>query len=350
MYNILVFGTGSGCERMIKQLDMDKTDILAFIDNDLNKHNTIFYTKKIISPMRISEYEFDYIIVSSEYYKEIITQLKDMNIDEDKIITWYYHPSENKINCDHNNKVLNKIINTNSTDYFLKLKDEKSLNIHGKNTENILSNIDAFKSFDKHYYNEKYLKEKNIVSVSYCEKVIDNLLDKCNIKREKHNNLIALDIGCSEGHFSEAIRRKGFFVHGIDYSEVAIENARSRFRQCDFSIMDATNPIFNKEKFDFLFMRGLSLVINTHNLYFIKKIIDRYYNFTNDDGIFIFSSSTNFTGEETKAETVNLTLEEIRKLGEMVKFRSVDIVYVEEEIKRIKQFNDKIFCYLILRK
>lgn len=355
MTNILVFGTGSGCQKMLLQLDMNKINILAFVDNDLNKQSSIFCNRKIISVMNIGEYTFDYIIISSEYYKEIMIQLKETGISKDKILSWYYYNNDSELNSEYNNKILNEI-SIITSNYFLEFKDKIIANLKKNTNDNLLLNRKVFKSFDKEYYNKNYSKAEAVLrdctpSISYCEKIIDILLNKYKLKIKNSNeSLKVLDIGCGEGYFLEAIRRKGFSVHGIDYSEVAIENASNKFKQCKFSVMDATNPRFNEEKFDVLFMRGLSIVINTHNLELIKEIVDKYFDFLNDGGIFILSASTNFTGIESDSETVNLTIEEIRRLSEIIKFQFVDILYPEEEIIRIKKFNEKVFYYLILKK
>lgn len=351
MINIVIFGTGSGCKKMLLKLDYKIVNIIAFVDNDKVKQGKIFNEKSIISPGELKKCEYNYVLICSEYYKEIINQLLDQGIDRKRILTWYYYPDDGELNKNINNKILNDI-SIPTSKYFINFKNSTNRKIE----EIYMINKDNFNMLDKEYYNNNYSELLNDTKdcnpqLEYCEKVINNLIknEKFNYKDE-YKNLNVLDVGCGLGGFSEAFRKNGFSVLGIDYSSSAINEARKRYSQCKFQEMDATNPQLRKERFDIIFMRGLSITINTHNLYLIKDIMDKYYNYLNYGGIFIFSSSTNFSGIESGTETVNLTLEEIKKLSEIVKYKFVDILYLENSINKIKCFNEKNFFYLILQK
>ncbi|NFR87441.1 MULTISPECIES: class I SAM-dependent methyltransferase [unclassified Clostridium] len=354
MVDVLVFGTGSGCEKMLLEINMEKINVVAFIDNNPKKQNMIFNEKIIILPNEIEEYKFNYIIICSEYYKEIITQLQQLNIDKNRILSWYYYSNDQDFKSEYNNKILNEL-RIPTSNYFIELRNNKKEKKMSNDIIKSLPDSESFKKFDMKYYNKNYSKKLGMISdciqpISFCEKVVEILLDECRGYLKSNSNLRVLDIGCGAGGFSEAFRRKGFYVKGIDYSKVAIGRARSNYVQCEFLEMDATNPVFNKEKFDLLFMRGLSIVINTHDLNIIKEILNKYFYCVNDGGIFIVVASTNFTGRENGSETVNFTVEEIKELATIVKFKYVDILYPEEKIIRLKKFDEKKFFYLVLQK
>lgn len=78
--DILIFGTGKSSINFIKKLKRS-INIVAYIDNDINKQESLFKGKKIISPKDISIYEYDYIVIASCYYREIIEQLLKLGID-----------------------------------------------------------------------------------------------------------------------------------------------------------------------------------------------------------------------------------------------------------------------------
>lgn len=89
MYKILFFGTGSGCERIKGIIDNQKIKIMAYIDNDMKKQGNFIENKKIISVNEIEKFDYDYIIVTSQYYQEIRQQLFSLNVKAEKIIEFY---------------------------------------------------------------------------------------------------------------------------------------------------------------------------------------------------------------------------------------------------------------------
>jgi O-methyltransferase len=85
--NIMIFGTGEGSKKAEAMIDMGKVNIIAYIDNDENKHGTFMNEIRIIAPEEIENYEVDYIIIGSMYYKEITRQLVDLKVSRSKIVS-----------------------------------------------------------------------------------------------------------------------------------------------------------------------------------------------------------------------------------------------------------------------
>lgn len=86
MIDVIIFGTGSSAENFLATLDKEKVNIVAFSDNNKDKHYTEFHKRKIIPPKEIMSIEFDYIFVASQYSVEISEQLLKYGIDYSKII------------------------------------------------------------------------------------------------------------------------------------------------------------------------------------------------------------------------------------------------------------------------
>ncbi|MBL3519172.1 LicD family protein [Arcobacter lanthieri] len=84
MKNILLFGSGNGAkEYLFKNKDCN---ILAIFDNDIKKHGTFFEGIKIYSPKDINSFDFDVIVIVSQWAKDIYEQLiNDLMIDKEKI-------------------------------------------------------------------------------------------------------------------------------------------------------------------------------------------------------------------------------------------------------------------------
>jgi len=70
---VIVFGASAG-GRNYKEKQIDY-EILAFVDNDKNKQGTTLERIPIIAPEYMEEYDYDYIVIASVFYKEIKHQL-----------------------------------------------------------------------------------------------------------------------------------------------------------------------------------------------------------------------------------------------------------------------------------
>lgn len=88
MINILIFGTGSGTEKIMKLFKED-VEVVGFIDNDIRKHNSTFMGKIIVSPTDICNINYDYIVIASMFFLEINKQLISLGIDKKKIVQFY---------------------------------------------------------------------------------------------------------------------------------------------------------------------------------------------------------------------------------------------------------------------
>ncbi len=86
---IIVFGTGESAKKLLKAIKYKNAKIIAFADNNYNKHGKIFENKMIINPRQISEMRFDYIIISNIKYEKITRQLVENGIDDKKIFSYF---------------------------------------------------------------------------------------------------------------------------------------------------------------------------------------------------------------------------------------------------------------------
>ena len=102
IYNVLIFGTGSLCEKVIRNLSSN-CNVIGYIDNNKTKINRIFKDKHIISPNEIKRFNYDFILIASQSHTDIYNQLLNLNIDKEKIIPVLYNKfirdiSKKKIN------------------------------------------------------------------------------------------------------------------------------------------------------------------------------------------------------------------------------------------------------------
>lgn len=87
--NVLIFGTGSTCKFVLTTLKLKNVNIIAYVDNDQKKWNSSLNGIKILSPEKIKDLKYDFIIIASEFYNEIYLQLLSMNVDKNKIVLFY---------------------------------------------------------------------------------------------------------------------------------------------------------------------------------------------------------------------------------------------------------------------
>ena len=171
----------------------------------------------------------------------------------------------------------------------------------------------------RHLYNRNYLQKKDRWSINRMNKanrIVNKILKATKIK-SKNKQLSALDVGCAKGHITEALRKKYFSAYGIDYSDVAIDIAKTNFPRCKFLQMDGFNPQF-KNKFDLILVRGFSGA-NTHNTKQKADLTEQYLKLLKTDGVYILGFRTNFSGyEKAQEKMANLTLDEIYEVNQMV--------------------------------
>jgi SAM-dependent methyltransferase len=209
-------------------------------------------------------------------------------------------------------------------------------------------------------YNGYYKEKKNKWALNDLDNALQ-LVRKILVwtsLNKKNKKGYALDIGCAQGVLTDAIRQNGFLSIGIDYSDIAIEQAHIKFPQNQFFHMDAFNPSFN-HKFDFILCRAFSGAY-THDLDFVTEWVLKYIKLLNDDGFFVLGITTDLSGIEKNEETTNWTYNEIDKL---VKSLNVSTVKIKEYhklgiISRVKKYINRIlrnkdkkrFLYILLKK
>lgn len=76
----IVWGTGVYCSEKID--NFDDNDILAFVERE----RAVFRGRQTILPSEIENYNYDYIVVLSSYYAEIIPEMVRLGVDYQKII------------------------------------------------------------------------------------------------------------------------------------------------------------------------------------------------------------------------------------------------------------------------
>lgn len=80
-----MFGTGKTSVLVENVLNED-VNILAYVDNDRSRWNSTRNGKIVAGPDKIEKYNYDYIVIGSQFNQEIYGQLIDMGVDNDKIL------------------------------------------------------------------------------------------------------------------------------------------------------------------------------------------------------------------------------------------------------------------------
>lgn len=86
MKKVILWGTGSGSEKILNSLKGTEFRVIAYTDIDKNKHWKKFANNMIYPPEEILKLDFDYIIIASQYEDEIETQILNLKIPKNKII------------------------------------------------------------------------------------------------------------------------------------------------------------------------------------------------------------------------------------------------------------------------
>ena len=145
-------------------------------------------------------------------------------------------------------------------------------------------------------YNKRYTEAPHLYSSDVGgERTIESILSLCRevfgfIPKGK-----ALDIGSGLGRFSYALTKFGFDVLAFDYSEVAIAQAKTRYPRIKFEVRDGGEPNFGEDRFDFIFSSHFSL-FNTNDMDYASNLINRYFKYLNEGGVFILRYYTDLSG------------------------------------------------------
>lgn len=88
LYKVIIFGTGTSSE-VIEEALNNNTTVIAYADNDIKNQGRIKNNIPILNPDFIVDYEFDYILIASQFNEEIYHQLLKIGIKKDKIFQFY---------------------------------------------------------------------------------------------------------------------------------------------------------------------------------------------------------------------------------------------------------------------
>lgn len=88
-YKLVVFGTGKSAEKVLKAVKRDATEMVAFVDNNFNKHGQEYKGKIIYSPKELVGLEFDYIVIAIIKYAAVKKQLTELGIEENKLLPYF---------------------------------------------------------------------------------------------------------------------------------------------------------------------------------------------------------------------------------------------------------------------
>lgn len=165
IYDVIVFGTGSTAEKMIKNLNKD-VNIICYVDNDSLKWNKKLKGKLILDPNEINNIKYDYVIIASQYNSEIFSQLVELKISAEQIFEYLgfiknqYNPFEYKMKLFEEN-ILSYESFITGISYFVSGIDGNTLKKKGVNF--------SFDSQDLYYdYNiAKYILENYETKFKY---------------------------------------------------------------------------------------------------------------------------------------------------------------------------------------
>ena len=89
----ILFGANQDGKKAMEMLKpmiwSDQVEILCFLDNDSRLDGTTIQAIPVLAPHRISDYEYDKVIICPIFVEEITEQLLDLGVDRSKIESLY---------------------------------------------------------------------------------------------------------------------------------------------------------------------------------------------------------------------------------------------------------------------
>ncbi|WP_165445008.1 nucleoside-diphosphate sugar epimerase/dehydratase [Gracilibacillus phocaeensis] len=96
-HKLILFGTGSSSEKIQSLINEKDNNIIGYVDNNVEKQGGVIFGRPIWHPSVLCDKEFDYIIICSIYFTEILSQLLEMGIQTNKIINIYQEIRYNEL-------------------------------------------------------------------------------------------------------------------------------------------------------------------------------------------------------------------------------------------------------------
>ncbi|MHA7579398.1 TylF/MycF/NovP-related O-methyltransferase [Paenibacillus vandeheii] len=88
---VILFGAGDGGYRTFLSLRQEY-EVIAFVDNNVQKHGSTLLSKPVISPVQIKNYAYDYVIIANIHGHQVRKQLiEELGILEAHIIDHYHN-------------------------------------------------------------------------------------------------------------------------------------------------------------------------------------------------------------------------------------------------------------------
>ncbi|MBN2980620.1 CDP-glycerol glycerophosphotransferase family protein [Cohnella algarum] len=101
MIKIVVFGTGSSARSFVSNLDLSKSKIVGYLDNNFELAGSSIGEALIYSPNQISHLTFDYVVIASQFVEPISEQLIQFGVEPKKIIPFYYRHYSDQVQNYH---------------------------------------------------------------------------------------------------------------------------------------------------------------------------------------------------------------------------------------------------------
>ncbi|GAA0085613.1 hypothetical protein UT300007_20520 [Clostridium sp. CTA-7] len=232
MIKVLIFGTG-GIYSILKQsINMNKVEIVAFIDDDTMKHGTYIDGIRVVPISEIENLKYEYVIIASGNYDYINERLEKYGVEKSKIIATTLDNSQvlKRIEKEINKKI-DEIANFNILSELLK-EDKKIEGCYNCNMP-LLGRTREFNFYD--YNKSDYVRMSSIELIAY------------EINSKKIKGCVA-ELGVYKGDFAKIINklfpeRKLYLFDtfsGFDMNDICIDknkkfstNISKQFSDCN---------------------------------------------------------------------------------------------------------------------
>jgi len=242
MKKIIIWGTGKLADKVFSQYKIfDEYDVVAVIDNDVNKQNLGYQNHAVYSPEILKECQVEHVVILNSYYDEIREQIRILDPEKENIVENHFFFYKQSLL-----KRYSKYMDDTEIKQIIDYLENNDLQVFNYAFVDKYAQLDVEPIFDsqcgmyyvehqeKKMYFAKYLNTSQKVKNYYRSILIEQDIESPHRYQDDMFHVkegdVVVDIGVAEGNFSLDVIEKAKKIYMIESEPEWIEALQETFK------------------------------------------------------------------------------------------------------------------------